>query len=108
MDKSIQTPAPKPNNIRSFDLICIKPSKIVLNLRQSDRLEEFSMFLLSYISDKDLEKLSKGLGSESVFCESFKAVDYFCVGDQISFIVGDYFLLGLSIEIMKNPIKQMF
>ena len=108
MNESIRTPAPKPNNICSFDLIGIESSEIVLNLRQSESLEKIPMFLLSYVSNKYLEELSKGLCSESVFCESFRAVDYFYVGDQISFIVGDYFSLGLSIEIMKNPIKQMF
>ena len=41
------------------------------------------MLLLSYISNKDLEKLSKGLCPESVFCESYRVVDYFGVGDQI-------------------------
>ena len=61
------------------------------------------MLLLSYISDKDLEELSRGLCSESVFCESFRVMDYFGVGDQISFIVGDYLSVGLAIEIMKNP-----
>nr|DAE11916.1 MAG TPA: hypothetical protein [Myoviridae sp. ctBtT5] len=83
MNKSIQTPAPKPNNIRSFDLICIESSEIILNLLQSESFKKFPMFLLSYISDKDLEKLSKGLCSESVFFESFWVMDYFGVGYQI-------------------------
>ena len=71
------------------------------------------MLLLSYISDKDLEELSRGLCSESVFCESFRVMDYFggysSMGNQISFflpisfIVGDYLSVGLAIEIMKNP-----
>ena len=74
MDKSIQTPAPKPNNIRSFDLISIESSEIVLNLLQSELFEELNMPLLSYISDKDLEELSKGLCSESAFCEFFRGL----------------------------------
>ena len=90
-------------------MISIESSEIILNLRQSESFEKFPMLLLSYISDKDLEELSKGLGSESEFCESFFVMDYFGVGNQISFflpisfIVGDYLSVGLAIEIMKNP-----
>ena len=39
------------------------------------------MSRLSYISDKYLKILPKGLCSESVFCESYRVVDYFGVGD---------------------------
>nr|DAR74470.1 MAG TPA: hypothetical protein [Caudoviricetes sp.] len=37
------------------------------------------MLFLSYVSDKYLEVLPKGLCSESVFCESYRLVDYFGV-----------------------------
>lgn len=107
MDKSIQTPAPKPNNIRSFDLISIESSEIVLNLLQSELFEELNMPLLSYISDKDLEELPKCFCSESAFCEFFRGLFQYGELDflfsAISFIVGDYLLVGLAIEIMKNP-----
>lgn len=89
MNKSIQTTAPNPNNIRSFDLICIESWEIILNLRQSDRLEEFSMLLLSYISDKDLEELSKCFSSESAFCEFFRGLFQY---GELDFLFSSYLL----------------
>ena len=77
MNKSIQIPATKSNNIRSFNLISIESSEIILDLRKSESFEKLNMFLPSHVSDKGLEELSKGLCSESVFCESFRVMDYF-------------------------------
>jgi len=39
------------------------------------------MLLLSYVSDKYLEVLPESLCSESVFCKSYRVVDYFGVGN---------------------------
>lgn len=53
MDESSQASASKLNNIRSFDLLSIKPWEIILNFYKSESFEEFNMLPLSYILDEN-------------------------------------------------------